>query len=162
MHVRLGNSCSLSSTSVPGWIGSSQVKEIPLALRLTSSVGSSRSPEAQVMRDALALIEEEAPGLEVEGEMQGDAALSGSVLEGAFADARLEGKANLLIMPNVDAANISFGLLKVAVGNGVTVGPILLGMARPVHILEPAATVRRIVNMTALAAVDAGMPHMAE
>ncbi len=133
-----------------------------VALLSHSNFGSSRSPEAQVMRDALALIEEEAPGLEVEGEMQGDAALSGFVLEGDFADARLKGKANLLIMPNVDAANISFGLLKVAVGNGVTVGPILLGMARPVHILEPAATVRRIVNMTALAAVDAGMPHMAE
>jgi malate dehydrogenase (oxaloacetate-decarboxylating)(NADP+) len=88
--------------------------------------------------------------------MQGDAALSRSIQASAFPESRLDGEANLLIMPNLDAANISFSLLKAAAGGNVTVGPILLGAARPVHILTPTATVRRIVNMTALAALAAG------
>jgi malate dehydrogenase (oxaloacetate-decarboxylating)(NADP+) len=91
----------------------------------------------------------------VEGEMQGDAALSQRVLGNLFTGSRLTADANLLIMPNVDAANIAYNLLKVAAGNGITVGPILLGAAKPVHIIEPTASVRRIVNMTALAVVDA-------
>jgi malate dehydrogenase (oxaloacetate-decarboxylating)(NADP+) len=120
-----------------------------------SSFGSSDAPEAQVMRDALALIEARAPDLVVEGEMRGDAALSKAVLDDVFPGSRLTAEANLLIMPSVDAANISYNLLKMAAGNGITVGPILLGTAKPVHILEPTASVRRIVNMTALAVVDA-------
>ncbi|WP_088348882.1 MULTISPECIES: NADP-dependent malic enzyme [Rhodomicrobium] len=126
-----------------------------VALLSHSSFGSSECAEAQLMRDALALIEEMAPDLEVEGEMQGDAALSETVLAGAVSGARLTGQANLLMMPNLDAANISYGLLKLAAGNGITVGPILLGTAQPVHIIEPSASVRRIVNMTALVVVDA-------
>ena len=86
--------------------------------------------------------------------MRGDAALSKTVLNGIFPDSALPSDANLLIMPNVDAANISYNLLKIAAGNGITVGPILLGTSKPVHILEPNVSVRRIVNMTALAVVE--------
>ncbi len=95
------------------------------------------------------------PDLEIEGEMHGDAALSEEVRLGAFPNSRLKGEANLLIMPTLDAANISFNLLKTIGGSGITVGPILLGAAGPVHILTPSATVRRIINMTALTVVDA-------
>ena len=91
--------------------------------------------------------------------MHGDAALSEAIRLRVFPNSRLRGEANLLIMPTLDAANISFNLLKTAAGGGVTVGPILLGAARPVHILTPSATVRRIVNMTALAVVDANAPR---
>jgi malate dehydrogenase (oxaloacetate-decarboxylating)(NADP+) len=101
-------------------------------------------------------VAQRAPELEVEGEMHGDAALSEEIRVRVYPDSRLKGQANLLIMPNLDAANISFNLLKMTGGEGVTIGPILLGAARPVHILTPSATVRRLVNMTALAAVDAG------
>jgi malate dehydrogenase (oxaloacetate-decarboxylating)(NADP+) len=97
------------------------------------------------------------PELEVDGEMHGDAALSEEVRLGVFPNARLRGEANLLVMPTLDAANISFNLLKVTSGGGVTLGPMLLGVAKPVHILTPSATVRRIVNMTALTTVDANM-----
>jgi malate dehydrogenase (oxaloacetate-decarboxylating)(NADP+) len=107
------------------------------------------------MRDAVAELQRIAPDLMVEGEMRGDAALSEAIRDEALPGGRLHGEANLLIMPSVDAANIAFSLLKEAAGNGITVGPILLGAARPVHILEPSATVRRIVNMMALASVDA-------
>ncbi len=127
-----------------------------IAMLSHSSFGSSDCPEAQLMRDALALVEARAPDLEIEGEMQGDAALSETILGRTLSDARLTGQANLLMMPNIDAANISYNLLKVAAGNGITVGPILLGAAQPVHIIEPSASVRRIVNMTALVVVDAG------
>jgi len=94
------------------------------------------------------------PDLECEGEMHGDAALQEDVRLAAFPNSRLKGEANLLIMPTLDAANISFNLMKVSGGSGVTLGPILLGVAKPVHILTPSATVRRIVNMTALTVVD--------
>lgn len=126
-----------------------------VALLSYSSFGSSDSWDAQNMRAALAILSERAPDLEVDGEMRGDAALSRPVLEQVFPGSRLQREANLLIMPNVDAANIAYNLLKVAASNNITVGPILLGAAKPVHILEPTASVRRIVNMTALAAVDA-------
>jgi malate dehydrogenase (oxaloacetate-decarboxylating)(NADP+) len=106
------------------------------------------------MRAALALISAAAPDLEVEGEMHGDAALSEAVRANAFPNSRLKGEANLLIMPTLDAANIAFNLLKTAAGDGITVGPVLLGAARPVHIVTPSATVRRLVNMTALTVVD--------
>src|SRR4030095_7677695 len=95
------------------------------------------------------------PDLEVEGEMHGDAALDEKVRRAVFPNSRLKGDANLLIMPTVDAANISFHLLKVAAGQGGMLGPILFGSARAVKILTPSATVRRIVNMTALTVVDA-------
>ena len=96
------------------------------------------------------------PTLEVEGEMQGDMALSEDIRLRALPDNRLKGAANLLVMPNLDAANISFNLLKSAAGDGITIGPMLLGAAKPVHIITPSSTVRRIVNMTALSVVDAG------
>ena len=128
-----------------------------IALLSHSSFGTSDYPSARKMRDALALVNRRAPDLEVDGEMHGDAALSETVRRAAFPNSRLEGDANLLIMPTLDAANISFNLLKVASGGGVTMGPILLGCAKPVHILTPSATVRRIVNMTALAVVDASL-----
>lgn len=107
------------------------------------------------MRRRYTLIESLAPGLEVEGEMHGDAAISEDIRRQVFPNSRLKGEANLLVMPTLDAANIAFNLLKTAAGDGITIGPILLGAARPVHILTPSATVRRIVNMTALTVVDA-------
>ena len=106
------------------------------------------------MRQALGLIQGMAPDLEVDGEMHADAALSRHTLDRIMPDSTLTGEANLLIMPNLDAANITFNALKAVAGQGVTVGPILLGAAQPVHILTPTSTVRRIVNMTALTAVD--------
>jgi malate dehydrogenase (oxaloacetate-decarboxylating)(NADP+) len=126
-----------------------------VALLSHSSFGSANSPSAQKMRDALALIQGMAPDLAVEGEMHGDAALSKRVLDRVFPDSSLAGEANLLITPNLDAGNIAYNLLRVAAGGGVTVGPILLGAAKPAHILTQTATVRGILNMTALAVVDA-------
>jgi malate dehydrogenase (oxaloacetate-decarboxylating)(NADP+) len=126
-----------------------------VALLSHSSFGASEAPSARKMRAALALISVRAPDLEVEGEMHGDAALSEDVRRAAFPNSRLKGEANLLIMPTLDAANIAFNLLKTAAGDGITVGPVLLGAARPVHIVTPSATVRRLVNMTALTVVDA-------
>lgn len=126
-----------------------------VALLSHSNFGSVHSASAQKMAQARQLIEMRAPGLEVDGEMHGDAALSQAIRERAFPDCRLKGEANLLIMPNLDAANIAFNLIKAVSGDGITVGPILLGAAKPVHILTPTATVRRLVNMTALAVVDA-------
>ncbi len=126
-----------------------------VALVSHSSFGTSDAPAAVKMRKALELIRETMPDLEVEGEMHGDAALSEEVRAKVFPNSRLKGDANLLVMPTLDAANISFNLLKVVGGAGITVGPILLGAAKPVHILTPTSTVRRIINMTALAVVDA-------
>ncbi len=126
-----------------------------VALVSHSSFGTSDAPSAVKMREALGLIRSRMPDLEVEGEMHGDAALSEEVRLNAFPDSRLKGEANLLVMPTLDAANISFNLLKTVGGYGITVGPMLLGAAKPVHILTPTATVRRIINMTALAVVDA-------
>ena len=111
------------------------------------------------MREALAASVAAAPVLEVDGEMRGDAALSHAALDNVFPGSRLTRDANLLIMPNVDAANIAYNLLKVAASNNITVGPMLIGTAKPAHILEPTASVRRIVNMAALAAVEAGARH---
>ncbi len=128
-----------------------------VALVSHSSFGTSHDPQARKMQHALALISAQEPELEVEGEMQGDAALSAEVRRAVFPNSRLKGDANLLIMPTLDAANISFNLLKVAAGSGLTLGPILLGVAKPVHILTASATVRRIVNMSALAVVDASV-----
>jgi malate dehydrogenase (oxaloacetate-decarboxylating)(NADP+) len=127
------------------------------ALISHSSFGSSNQPTAVKMRQALHLIAQYAPDLEIEGEMHGDAALSEEVRQAVFPNSRLKGEANLLLMPNLDAANISFNLLKAASGDGVTIGPILLGAAKPVHILSPSATVRRLINMTALTVMDVSL-----
>ncbi len=126
-----------------------------VALLSHSSFGSSDAPTAVKMRDALKLINARAPGLEIDGEMHGDAALSDEVRAAVMPNTTLKGDANLLVMPTLDAANIAFNLLKTAAGRGITIGPILLGAAKPVHIVTPTATVRRIINMTALAVVDA-------
>ena len=127
-----------------------------VALLSHSSFGSSNAPSAQKMRDALPIILAKAPGLAVEGEMRADAALSRTIRDIEFPDSRLTTDANLLIMPNVDAANITYNALRVTAGGGITVGGILLGAAKPVHIMTPSSTVRRIVNMTAVAVADAG------
>jgi malate dehydrogenase (oxaloacetate-decarboxylating)(NADP+) len=126
-----------------------------VALLSHSSFGTSDAPSAAKMRAALALIRERMPDLEADGEMHGDAALSEEVRHAAFPNSRLKGEANLLIMPTLDAANIAFNLLKTASGDGITIGPILLGANKAAHILTPTATVRRIINMTAVAVVDA-------
>ncbi len=126
-----------------------------IALLSHSSFGSAKTASAQKMARVRELLGERVPSLEVEGEMHGDAALSEEIRRQVFPPSRLQGEANLLIMPTLDAANIAFNLLKVVAGQGITVGPILLGAARPCHILTPTATVRRLVNMTALASVDA-------
>jgi len=127
-----------------------------VALLSHSGFGAANTPTALKMREALELIMNAAPDLEVDGEMHGDAAISQQIRANLFPGSRLKGEANLLVMPTLDAANISFNLLKTAAGDGITVGPILLGCAGSVHILTPSATVRRIVNMTALTVVDAG------
>jgi len=124
------------------------------ALLSHSSQGSSERPSARRMREARTLLAEQAPELAVVGEIHGDAALSQEIRDIYNIDAGYAGSANLLVMPSLDAANILFNVLKVASGKGVTVGPILLGAAKSVHILSPSATVRRIVNMTALAAAQ--------
>ncbi len=127
-----------------------------IALLSHSSFGSDETPTAHKMRRALTLLHESYPELEVEGEMHGDAALDASIRRQVFPNARMRDDANLLIFPTLDAANIAFNLLKTGAGDGMTIGPILLGLAKPVHILTPTATVRRIVNMTALTVVEAG------
>jgi malate dehydrogenase (oxaloacetate-decarboxylating)(NADP+) len=132
-----------------------------VALLSHSNFGGSDAPSAVKMREALALIQAADPQLAVEGEMRGDAALSKTILDHEFPDSALTTEANVLVMPNVDAANISYNLLRMAAGSGITVGGILLGAARAVHILTPSSTVRRIVNMTALAVVDANSQRAA-
>ncbi|MGV3743229.1 MAG: phosphate acyltransferase, partial [Burkholderiaceae bacterium] len=126
-----------------------------VALVSHSNFGSSNNESARKMRDALALLKERAPDLEVDGEMHGDIALNANLRRAAMPDSPLKHDANLLVLPNIEAANISYNLLKSAAGNGIAIGPILLGCAKPVQILTPSATVRRIVNMTALCVVKA-------
>ncbi|MCL2875713.1 MAG: NADP-dependent malic enzyme [Betaproteobacteria bacterium] len=130
--------------------------EPKVALLSHSSFGSAGTPTAVKMRAALRLLRERHPEMQVEGEMHGDSALDAQLRQHVFPNSRLSEDANLLIFPTLDAANIAFNLLKIAAGGGVTVGPILLGAAKPVHVLTPSATVRRIINMTALAVVEAG------
>jgi malate dehydrogenase (oxaloacetate-decarboxylating)(NADP+) len=125
------------------------------ALLSHSNFGTSDSESAVKMREALALIRERAPDLEIDGEMHGDVALDPALLRTTMPDSPLKGEANLLVLPNIEAANISYNLLKTAAGNGIAIGPILLGCPKPVHVLTPSATVRRIVNMTALCVMDA-------
>jgi len=125
------------------------------ALLSHSNFGSSDQPSAVKMREALALIQADAPWLEVDGEMHGDAALDEGYRKSLMPHSTLSGEANLLVLPNIDAANISYNLLKTAAGGGIAIGPVLLGAAKPVHVLTASATVRRIVNMTALTVADA-------
>jgi malate dehydrogenase (oxaloacetate-decarboxylating)(NADP+) len=127
-----------------------------VALLSHSSFGSSRAPSAVKMREALELIVARAPQLAVEGEMRADSALSASIRDNEFPQSRLTCDANLLIMPNVDAANICYNALRIMSGSGIVVGSILLGAAWPAHIMTASATVRRIVDMTAYAVADAG------
>ena len=129
--------------------------EPKVALLSHSNFGSSQAPSAQKMRDTLAILKEKAPDMKVDGEMHGDCALDEAIRKNIMPDSTLTGDANLLVLPNIDAANISYNLLKTAAGNGIAIGPILLGAAKPVHILTPSATPRRIVNMTTLAVVEA-------
>ncbi|MEO0047101.1 MAG: hypothetical protein RLZZ410_60 [Pseudomonadota bacterium] len=129
--------------------------EPKVALLSHSNFGSSDAPSAQKMRETLAILKEKAPQLQVDGEMHGDCALDAGLRQTIMPDSTLVGDANLLVLPNIDAANISYNLLKTAAGNGIAIGPILLGAAKPVHILTPSATSRRIVNMTTLAVVEA-------
>ena len=125
------------------------------ALLSHSNFGSSNSESAKKMREALEIIKGCNPDFEVDGEMHGDTALDPVLRKSLMPDSSLKSDANLLVLPNIDAANISYNLLKTTSGNGIAIGPILLGCKRPVHILTPSATVRRIVNMTALCVVDA-------
>ena len=126
-----------------------------VALISHSNFGTENHLSATKMSDALDIIEKLAPDLEIDGEMHGDAALNEIIRQRTHPDSKLKGEANLLIMPSVEAANISYNLLKMVSGDGITVGPILLGAKKAAHIVTPTVTVRRIVNMTALAAVDA-------
>ena len=125
------------------------------ALLSHSNFGSSDLPSAVKMREALAMVRQRAPWLEVDGEMHGDTALDAAQRAQLMPRSTLTGEANLLVLPNIDAANISYNLLKTAAGGGIAIGPVLLGTAKPVHILTPSATVRRLVNMTALTVADA-------
>lgn len=129
--------------------------EPKVALLSHSNFGSSKSPAACKMRQTLELVRERAPELMIDGEMHGDAALVESIRNERMPDSPLRGSANVLIMPNVEAARISYNLLRVSSSEGVTVGPVLMGVAKPVHVLTPIASVRRIVNMVALAVVEA-------
>jgi malate dehydrogenase (oxaloacetate-decarboxylating)(NADP+) len=124
------------------------------ALLSHSNFGASNSPSARKMRQALALIRARAPALEIDGEMHADAALIEGIRNRTVPDSRLHGEANLLIMPSLDAANIAFNLLKAA-GEGLPVGPLLLGMSRPIHVVVPSVTARGIVNVSAVAALQA-------
>jgi malate dehydrogenase (oxaloacetate-decarboxylating)(NADP+) len=128
--------------------------EPKVALLSHSSFGASDTDSARKMRRALAMIRERAPALEVDGEMHGDAALLEVIRNRAVADGRLHGTANLLVMPSLDAANIAFNLLKAA-ADGLPIGPILLGMSKPIHVLAPSVTARGILNLSALAVVEA-------
>jgi malate dehydrogenase (oxaloacetate-decarboxylating)(NADP+) len=127
------------------------------ALLSHSNFGSSDQPSAVKMRQVLAILREQAPWLEVEGEMHGDVALDAEARKRIMPRNLLEGDANVLVFPNIDAANIAYNLLKTAAGGGIAVGPMLLGVAKPVHILTASATVRRIVNMTALTVAEANV-----
>ena len=125
------------------------------ALLSHSNFGSSNEPSAIKMRDTLAILQTKAPWLEVDGEMHGDIALDGEARKALMPHSRLLGDANLLVLPNIDAANIAYNLLKTAAGGNIAIGPVLLGAAKPVHVLTASTTVRRIVNMTALTVADA-------
>jgi malate dehydrogenase (oxaloacetate-decarboxylating)(NADP+) len=125
-----------------------------VALLSHSNFGSHDNPSAAKMRRVRELLRERMPTLEVEGEMHADAALAEDVRLRIFPNSRLTGSANLFVLPNLDAANITYNMLRVMT-DGVAIGPILMGVSKPCHVLTPSATVRRVVNMTAVAAVEA-------
>jgi malate dehydrogenase (oxaloacetate-decarboxylating)(NADP+) len=125
------------------------------ALLSHSNFGSSNQPSAIKMRRTLEILRAQAPWLEVDGEMHGDVALDNTARTALMPNSSLVGDANLLVLPNIDAANIAYNLLKTAAGGNIAIGPVLLGAAKPVHVLTASTTVRRIVNMTALTVADA-------
>ena len=125
------------------------------ALLSHSNFGSSNEPSAIKMRQTLEILRRDAPWLDVDGEMHGDVALDGQARVALMPNTTLIGDANLLVLPNIDAANIAYNLLKTAAGGNIAIGPVLLGAAKPVHVLTASTTVRRIVNMTALTVADA-------
>jgi malate dehydrogenase (oxaloacetate-decarboxylating)(NADP+) len=140
-------------------MGAEQVKRFgihpKIALLSHSNYGSGQSASARKMSAATALVAERVKDdIEVDGEMHGDSALSEEIRGVANPGSLMKGEANLLVMPNIDAANIAYNLLKITGGEGVTIGPILLGSARPVHVMTATCTVRRLVNMSALAVVE--------
>ncbi|HCZ13845.1 MAG TPA: NADP-dependent malic enzyme, partial [Candidatus Accumulibacter sp.] len=126
-----------------------------VAMLSHSNFGSSQSASTRKVSEALAMVRAKAPDLEIDGEMHGESALSEAIRDRSDPESPLSGEANLLVMPNLDAANISYNLLKMTGGDGMSVGPILLGAALPVHVLVPTSTVRRVVDMTALVVVEA-------
>jgi malate dehydrogenase (oxaloacetate-decarboxylating)(NADP+) len=133
-----------------------------IALLSHSNFGSSDSASAVKMRRALALVREQAPELEIDGEMHADCAVDEGIRRSLMPFSTLKGDANLLVCPNIESANISYNLLKTTAGNNIAIGPILLGAAKPVNILTPSATVRRIVNMTALTVLEANSVRQTE
>jgi malate dehydrogenase (oxaloacetate-decarboxylating)(NADP+) len=128
-----------------------------IALLSHSNFGSRPTASSRKMALARQLISTRAPSLEVDGEMHADSALSESIRTANYPDSTLKGSANLLVTPNLDTGNVTYNLLKMTGSNGIAMGPVLLGAARPVHILTNSATVRRVINMTALAVIDAQM-----
>ena len=156
-HINIDpTACELAELTL---MAASEMRKLGIAPKVAllshSNFGSSNAPSAIKMREVLALLQKADPTLEVDGEMHGDSALDETIRAGAVTSSPLKGDANLLVLPNIDAANISYNLLKTAAGNGIAIGPLLLGVAKPIHILTPAATVRRIVNLTTLAVVEA-------
>ncbi|MBC7941687.1 MAG: NADP-dependent malic enzyme [Chitinophagaceae bacterium] len=156
-HVNLDPSpCELAEITVMAAEEMMRFGVTPKAALLSySNFGTSDHPAALKMRATLALLREQAPWLEVDGEMHGDLALDGKARRAIMPSSTLQGDANLLVLPGIDAANIAYNLLKVAAGGGIAIGPVLLGADKPVHVLTPSATVRRIVNMTAVTVADA-------
>ena len=155
-HINIDpTACELTELTL---MAASEMRKLGIAPKVAllshSNFGSSNAPSAIKMREVLALLQKADPTLEVDGEMHGDSALDETIRAGAVTSSPLKGDANLLVLPNIDAANISYNLLKTAAGNGIAIGPLLLGVAKPIHILTPAATVRRIVNLTTLAVVE--------
>jgi malate dehydrogenase (oxaloacetate-decarboxylating)(NADP+) len=132
-----------------------------VALLSHSAFGSHQDESAEKMKKALSMLREKNPELEVEGEMTADMALDESYRRQIFPNSKLRGPANLLVMPNLDSAHIAYNMARV-ISNGVTVGPILLGLGRPAHVLSPSASARRIVNMTAIAVVEAQLYEQRE
>jgi malate dehydrogenase (oxaloacetate-decarboxylating)(NADP+) len=147
-------------------LAAEQLRRLGIAPRAAlvshSNFGSSDAPSALKMRSALALVRQLAPELEVDGEMHADGAVDDKILKSIMPFSSLTGDANLLVCPNLDSANISYNLLKATAGNNIAIGPMLLGVAKPANILTPAATVRRIVNMTAVTVLEANSVRQAE
>jgi malate dehydrogenase (oxaloacetate-decarboxylating)(NADP+) len=133
-----------------------------IALLSHSNFGSNDSASAVKMRQALALVRARAPDLEIDGEMHADAAIDAGIRSSLMPYSTLKGDANLLVCPNIESANIAYNLLKTTAGNNIAIGPILLGAAKPVNILTPSATVRRIVNMAALTVLEANSVRQPE